>query len=126
MDGKNFISPRSLYALIGTRASPTIVDVRRQPGFEADDRMLVSALRRAPERIAEWQADLPRDRAIVVYCVHGHEVSQQAAAALRVGGHDARYLEGGIAGWAELGLPLCKQAPTASSSWVTRERPKTG
>jgi rhodanese-related sulfurtransferase len=124
MDGSSFISPRSLYALIGTRASPIIVDVRRQPGFEADDRMLVSALRRAPERVAEWRADLPRDRAIVVYCVHGHEVSQQVAAALRGGGYDTRYLEGGITGWAELGLPLRKTAPTASNSWVTRERPK--
>ena len=46
MDGPNSISPRSLYALIGTQASPIIVDVRRQPGFEADTRMLASALRR--------------------------------------------------------------------------------
>jgi len=124
MDGPNSISPRSLYALIGTQASPIIVDVRRQPGFEADTRMLASALRRAPERVGEWQADLPKARAIVVYCDHGHEVSQQVAAALRGGGHDARYLEGGITGWAELGLPLRKKVPTASNSWVTRERPK--
>jgi hypothetical protein len=41
-----------------------------------------------------------------------------------LGGLDARYLEGGITGWAEFGLPLRKKVTIASGSWVTRERPK--
>ena len=39
------------------------------------------------------------DRPVVCYCVHGHEVSQGAAAAIRDLGIDARYLKGGIEDW---------------------------
>jgi rhodanese-related sulfurtransferase len=124
MDGHNSISPQAMYALIGTASSPIVLDVRRNAAFDADDRMLVSALRRAPEEVGKWWRDVPPGRPVVVYCVHGHEVSQQVAAALRGGGLDARYLEGGITGWAELGLPFRKNITIASDSWVTRERPK--
>ncbi len=124
MDGKLSISPLELYAAVGTAAAPTIIDARRDPAFAADDRMLVSALRPSAPDIGKWGRHLPAARPVVAYCVHGQEVSQQAAAALRGAGIDARYLEGGITGWAELGLPLRKKLATASASWVTRERPK--
>ena len=39
-----------------------------------------------------------RPAQVVVYCVYGLEVSQQAAAQLRAAGWDARYLQGGIEG----------------------------
>jgi rhodanese-related sulfurtransferase len=108
MDGQTqvSISPRDLYGEIGTSAAPLVVDVRRNAAFDADDRMLVGALRRLPDDIGEWMHELPAGRPVVVYCVHGHEVSQDSATALRGRGIDARYLEGGIAGWTELGLPL--------------------
>ena len=124
MGGQNSIPPQDLYAAIGTAAAPVIVDVRRDAAFDADDRMLVSARRRSPGDVAKWGRDLPSGRPVIVYCGHGHEVSQQAAAALRGAGIDARHLDGGITGWAELGLPLREKVATASSSWVTRERPK--
>jgi rhodanese-related sulfurtransferase len=124
MDGQNSISPQDLYAAIGTASAPTIIDVRRDAVFDADDRTLISARRRSPGDVAKWGHDLPTGRPVVVYCGHGHEVSQRAAAALRSAGIDARYLDGGITGWAELGLPLRKKVTTALSSWVTRERPK--
>src|SRR6266481_4826740 len=124
MDGKLSISPLELYAAVCTAAAPTIIDARRDPAFAADDRMLVSALRPSAPDIGKWGRHLPAARPVVVYCVHGQEVSQQAAAALRGAGIDARYLEGGITGWAELGLPLRKKLAIASASWVTRERPK--
>src|SRR5262249_14394145 len=72
----------------------------------------------------EWCHKLRPDRSVVVYCVHGHEVSQQTAVALGGAGVDVRYLEGGIAGWAELGLPLRKKLAAGERGWVTRERPK--
>src|SRR5262249_14770699 len=34
------------------------------------------------------------------------------------------YLEGGITGWAERGLPLRKKVAAGEHGWVTRERPK--
>ena len=124
MDGKLSISPHELYAAVGTAAAPTIIDARRDAAFAADDRMLVSAVRQSAPDVGEWGRHLPAGRPVVVYCVEGDEVSQHAAVALRGAGIDARYLEGGIIGWAELGLPLRKKIASASASWVTRERPK--
>jgi len=124
MDGKFSITPQDLYAATGTASAPTIIDVRRAAAFDADDRMLVSAVRQSAPYVGEWGRHLPAGRPVVVYCVHGHEVSQHAALTLRGAGTDARYLEGGIAGWAELGLPLRRKIASASANWVTRERPK--
>jgi rhodanese-related sulfurtransferase len=126
MDGTNSssISPRHLYGAIGTSGSPLVFDVRRNAGFDADDRMLVGALRWVPGEIGGRARDVPAGHSVVVYCQHGHEVSQEAAAALKASGIDARYLDGGIAGWAELGLPLRNKRVAAGGKWVTRERPK--
>jgi hypothetical protein len=60
----------------------------------------------------------------VVYCAHGLEIGRNAAASLRQIGADARYLEGGIAEWAERKLPLRRKIGTQPTSWVTRGRPK--
>jgi Fe-Mn family superoxide dismutase len=43
---------------------------------------------------------------VVVYCVHGHEVSRATALRLRSAGVNARYLRGGIDGWRTAGRPL--------------------
>src|SRR5262249_51518937 len=116
--------PQSLYAAIGTASAPIIIDARRQDAFDADDRMLVAARRMPSADVGMWGRQLPVGRPIVVYCVYGHEVSQQAAAALRGAGIDAGSLEGGIRGWVGLGLPLRKKIENVSGGWVTRERPK--
>src|SRR5215210_1665995 len=118
------ISPRDLYARIGTASAPVLFDVRRTASFESDDSAIVGALRRDPEVVIGWQRELSRNRSVVVYCVHRHEVSQRVAAALRACDIDARYLEGGIMGWAELDLPRRKKAPASPQGWITRERPK--
>jgi rhodanese-related sulfurtransferase len=98
---------------------PLVIDVRRHERFfEATD-LIRGALRRDPARIAEWSKTLPRAASVVVYCVHGHEVSQNAAKAL-----GAKYLEGGIEHWREEGGELAPKAPNAATRWVTRERPK--
>jgi hypothetical protein len=66
----------------------------------------------------------------VVYCVHGHQVSQSAAALLRSLGVRARYLEGGIEAYRESGGPVVskKELPNRRedepSRWVTCERPE--
>jgi rhodanese-related sulfurtransferase len=106
MDGAGAISPRDLSDLLGSASAPLVFDVRRTAAFDADSRMLVTAQRGAPDNLAEWGQQIPAGRPVVVYCVYGHEVSQGVAAALRETGIEARYLSGGITGWAELGLPL--------------------
>lgn len=121
-----------LAATIGTGHFPLVVDVRRRAAFEADTAMVAGATWRDPFNVADWEKFLPRHRPVVLYCVHGHEISRNAADALRVRGVDARFLEGGIEAWRALGAPTVRRrehpaipsAPGQRSVWVTRERPK--
>jgi rhodanese-related sulfurtransferase len=118
------ISPLDLYGAIGIVGAPIVIDVRRNATFAADNQMIAGAVRRDPDDIKNWREELPPERAVVVYCVHGREVSQQAASTLRSVGIDARYLEHGISGWAEHRLPMRSRRDNEARSWVTRERPK--
>lgn len=98
---------------------PLVIDVRRRARYlEAPDR-ISGALRRDPDAVEDWQAHLPAAEDVIVYCVHGHEVSQGVARRL-----GARFLEGGIEAWRAEGGPLEEKPRGASSRWVTRERPK--
>ncbi len=119
------IDPRTLYSRLGAAASPLLLDVRRAPAFVADDRMIV-ATQRCEDPGAFTQAFPPRP--LVAYCVHGHEVSQEAARTLAMAGHEAAYLEGGIEAWREAGLPTIRRRAEwnvpGGSRWITRERPK--
>lgn len=126
------VSPMSLRQSLGAASSPLLVDVRRPPAFAQDDSLAAGATWRDPFEVESWHAYLPRHREVVVYCVHGHEVSHNACSALRALGVRASYLEGGIAAWREAGLPLVRKAaepaipsiPGQPSRWITRERPK--
>ena len=82
-EGRFSISAQFLYELLGGPAAPILVDVRRTPAFDADEWMIAGAVRRPPEAIERWQSDLARNKPVVVYCAHGGEVSQGAAASLR-------------------------------------------
>ena len=110
MDGMS-VSPQELYSRLGTAAAPVLVDVRRAEAFGADDAVIIGAMHRPPESVSDWRADLPKNREVVVYCVHGHEVSQGVAKALQDAGIKAAYLEGGIAGWKE---QPCRHAASAT------------
>jgi rhodanese-related sulfurtransferase len=124
MDDSRFsISAADLYARLGFTGSPVIVDVRRPQAFDANGTLIAGAIRRLPDDIDQWRSALPGGRPIVLYCVHGHEVSQNAADALRAAGLDAWYLEGGIAGWTAQRLPQ-RNKRALTGKWITRERPK--
>jgi rhodanese-related sulfurtransferase len=118
------LSAQTLYTRLGTAAAPLTIDVRRQARYDEDDALIAGAVRRDPDATADWANDLPHDRQIVVYCVHGHEVSQNAAAALRAAGRNAAFLEGGIAEWRQRGLPTRRRSAPNSGKWITRARPK--
>ena len=98
---------------------PLVIDVRRNERFRESAYLVRGALRRDPARVEEWKKTLPRAASVVVYCVHGHEVSQNVAKAL-----GARYLEGGIEHWREEGGETVAKPKDAATRWVTRERPK--
>ncbi len=118
------IDAAELRQIIDSESPPLLVDVRRQPAFRESADLIRGALRRDPARTAQWAKSLPAAACVVVYCVHGREVSQGAARELRTCGLDARYLEGGIERWRETGGELATKPKDASTRWVTRERPK--
>jgi superoxide dismutase, Fe-Mn family len=95
-----------LKALITERARMTLLDVRRPPAFEAEPRLIPGAVWRNPAQVDRWAAELNPDRCVVVYCVHGHEVSRGVVDRLRELGLEALLLEGGIEGWKAAGGPL--------------------
>jgi len=124
MDGSlSSISPADLHGRLGTASAPIVVDVRRVVPDPATDRLIIAAFHRPPDDAKRWSMDLPADRPVVVYCVHGRDVSQGVTSALRTAGVDAAYLEGGIAGWTEQRLPT-RRIVGPSNKWVTREHPK--
>jgi rhodanese-related sulfurtransferase len=130
MDTVTSLSVSALLSLLGTRAAPRVVDVRRTPAFEADPLMIAGAVRRAHDAVGEWAGALARGRPVVAYCVHGREVSRGVAEALRSRGIDALYLEGGAEAWHAQAAPTVRKlaevghGATAPTRWVTRKRPK--
>jgi rhodanese-related sulfurtransferase len=118
------ITSAALQQSLRTAGSPLVVDVRKNERFREARDVVRGALRRDPLRVADWAKTLPASASIVVYCVHGHEVSQEAARSLRAQGIEAGFLEGGIEGWRKAGGELAAKPADAATRWVTRERPK--
>ena len=87
-------------------ATPLLLDVRRAGVFAQAQQMLPGATWRDPARVADWAAELPRDREVIVYCVYGHEVGRSTALRLHAAGVRARFLQGGIDSWQSAGRPL--------------------
>jgi rhodanese-related sulfurtransferase len=121
---QNSISPNALYARLGSAAAPIIVDVRRDADFAGAEMLVADAFHRSPDAVEQWRTELPDGRQVVTYCMHGREVSQGVAAALRLMGVEANFLEGGIADWTEHRLPTHRNIGPTQSMWVTREHPK--
>ena len=81
----------------------TLLDVRRSKARKDDSTEIQDARWLDPSLWLDWKDDISPDRPAVVYCVHGHEISQGLTGALCAMGVDARYLAGGIATWKEAG-----------------------
>jgi rhodanese-related sulfurtransferase len=113
------ITPAALRQSLASSRPPLVIDVRRNARFQEADSLLRGALRRDPDKIESWKATLPKGAEVVVYCVHGHEVSQNAAKTL-----GAKYLEGGIETWQKTGGEMFAKPKGSATRWVTRERPK--
>ena len=129
MPSINSISMIRLSRLIGMPGCPALFDVRIQGDFTADRRLIPGAVRRDHAHVSDWARD-QAGRPAVVFCQHGHQLSQGVAAWLRHEGAVAEVLEGGFEAWAKAGLPLVPEAklPPRDAQgrivWVTRSRPK--
>jgi rhodanese-related sulfurtransferase len=127
--GPHSISPEQFAANLGGPEAPLVLDVRGDERFAESDRMLPGARRCPPEQVARFAANT-RPAHVIVYCVHGLEIGEGAVTQLRAAGWNARFLEGGIAGLIERGLPTMRKRPDLgvpgeqASRWIMRERPK--
>jgi rhodanese-related sulfurtransferase len=130
MPALNTISADKLARLIGTSKSPALLDVRPERQRQAQPDFIPAALRRDPDRVSSWAADL-RGQNVVVVCQDGGAVSQGVAAWLRHEGvADTETLEGGQDAWMRIGHPLVTFAnvpprdEAGRTVWVTKSRPK--
>ncbi|MEO7151117.1 MAG: rhodanese-like domain-containing protein [Burkholderiaceae bacterium] len=87
-------------------AGALLIDVRRAGVYAAAATRIPGAQWRDPAAVGTWAAALPTDRAVLVYCVYGHEVGRSTALRLRGAGVDARFLDGGIDAWQSAGRPV--------------------
>lgn len=112
-------SAASLRQSLASHRPPLVIDVRKNERWPEAPDLVRGALRRDPAQVEQWKMTHPAAAEIIVYCVHGHEVSQNAAKAL-----GAQFLEGGIEHWRAEGGELQAKPNGASTRWLTRERPK--
>ena len=136
------LSPAELNLLLGRADRPLLLDVRKPQHFAASEQLLAGAVHCAPEQVAALAREQP-PREVIVYCVYGHHVSQEAARTLRSAGWNARWLQGGIEGgesgedalediarWRDAPpLRMRKRADLGvtgerPSRWITRARPR--
>jgi len=118
------IRPEDLHQSLNAFPPPLVIDVRSNEAFAVWRQMLPRAIRREPGELAAWASEIEIGRLIVVYCVHGREISQGVASALRERGFLAQHLTEGIQGWLDRGFPLLPVRDEGPSVWVTRQRPK--
>ena len=92
------------------QAAAQLIDVRRAGVYEAATTAIPNARWRDPAAIDTWASELSASEDVVVYCVYGHEVGRSTALRLRAAGFKARFLQGGIDGWAASGNAVCAKA----------------
>lgn len=86
-----------------------LLDVRRAGAYSQAESVIEGARWCDPSKVNGWAGELPADRAVVVYCVYGHEVGRATALRLRDAGLNARFLRGGIDAWQAAGRPLARK-----------------
>lgn len=100
------ITQDELETLIKFNADLHIVDVRKKPAVEKDPAMIQGAVWQDFQDVPAWADSVSTGAAVICYCVHGHAVSQSAAAKLHVHGITAHYLQGGFDAWQARSGPL--------------------
>jgi membrane protein DedA with SNARE-associated domain/rhodanese-related sulfurtransferase len=102
------ITPEALWEKLQAGEDVVIVDLRHSFEFEADPVKLPGALNIQPENLSERQNEIARDRELVLYCTCPNEATSASVAQKlhRQGFSQVRPLEGGIAAWRKLNLPV--------------------
>ncbi|MEX2202129.1 MAG: chromate resistance protein ChrB domain-containing protein [Dongiaceae bacterium] len=110
------IDPAALRSLLARDETLLLLDVRKRPAYNLAGRRIAGAVWRDPFAVETWADRLPRDRVVVVYCVHGHEVSHGVRDALIAHGIDARLIDGGYEAWIAAGGAVETNPPDAGNA----------
>lgn len=105
------VTAAQLRAMVDRGEDMTLVDVCLADSLPRRSDMLPGAHFLAPEAIADWAGELPRDRPVIAYCEYGFQVSGEATTELRRRGFNASALAGGIAAWHAMGGPTVPLTP---------------
>jgi membrane protein DedA with SNARE-associated domain/rhodanese-related sulfurtransferase len=116
------LEPRELLDMITMAETqgnipPYIVDLRHPLDYLPDPRVLPGAIRVSPAELTAQNAEIPRDRDVILYCTcPSEETSGKVALQLhKLGISRVRPLRGGFEGWRDAGYPLCDYIPPAAS-----------
>jgi len=95
-----------------------ILDVRPAHALKQGGASLPGAVHLEPDRLGQWQRQIPRDRDIVVYCSCPNEVSAaRVALALQHSGFTrVRPLLGGVDAWRQNNYPMEARTTTATTA----------
>jgi drug/metabolite transporter (DMT)-like permease/rhodanese-related sulfurtransferase len=94
-----FISVTELVSQLAQGKPLRLLDVRRDQAWAASGQQIAGGTWMNPALWLDWKDGVAHDLPIVLYCAHGHEISQGLTAALRAMGANACSLEGGFFAW---------------------------
>lgn len=109
------ISVQDLAKRIEEGVSIQLIDVRRSQAVQNSGVQIRGAKWLNPALWLDWKDDVTKDKPVILYCAHGHEISQGLTAALRAMGLDASYVVGGFGAWQEERLTVVPAEHTQSS-----------
>lgn len=118
------ISPKQLMRLLGTPTSPVILDVCL-PEDVAENPVRIPTAQAVAHTDIETLVPHLTDQHVIVVCQKGRKLSHGTAAMLRAYGIRAEVLTGGMVAWCATTFPrIPLTALPATTTWVTRHRPK--
>lgn len=91
--------------------SALVLDLRRNDDYAKDTRTMPQARRFDPDKIAEWNSTLPKDKEILLFCAHGRSISNASVDFLTKNGYKARLVAGGFDSWKDAGGATVPKAP---------------
>jgi membrane protein DedA with SNARE-associated domain/rhodanese-related sulfurtransferase len=97
-----------LKAVLDRGERPFIVDLRHALEFVVDPRTVPTAVRISPDELPARNAEIPRDREIVLYCTCPSEATSAKVAMdlKKIGITRVRPLAGGLQAWQDQGYPM--------------------
>jgi membrane protein DedA with SNARE-associated domain/rhodanese-related sulfurtransferase len=115
------MEPEELKRLLDLGEAVYIVDLRHPLELVPEPFTLPGALLFAPERLAERQWEIPRDRDVVLFCTCPSEATAARTAMQlhRLGIERVRPLRGGYGAWKALGFPV-EEVPLQAAAAALR------